>query len=538
MSVNKAKNLHPVALITAFSMLVLLSACASPIAGRIADKATPKASPIRATTYLGESLRCLDRMLARADIQAENSMGIRSRLFVGVPADSVGNNAGLREMILTALHQATRTSRYIPVSDYMDKDLFQYASHGGRISSPPAPMDTSAPLSLQGDDLYITGAVTQSDKNVSAQTAGGGIGFNGHAAGAGYEQGESTIGIDLRLSHLNTYIINSVANMAVTQEKDRSAEAEITFGKFGAGAEFGLATKEGQHQAVRMLVELSVAELLGDYAQVPYWECLSVKHNNPAVRRQMIDWFEHHTRKGTLLAFFKKRLQRTGDYDAAKDDRSVIAHFQHRKGLTPTGELSFETFTTLIRETGESIPDVKYPSHKKGLTRKSFVQRGENRPYTDKKSTIDITMPKGKKTKNLQEITLLRLRKISLQGGAVRISAALNGVGYLACFYQDRSGRLSRIYPNSYQKNAYIEAESVTIPKTGTNFSIIPGKATENEGEALVMCGASHKVNPAAITELTPDEGKFGLHIPENREDILMLLQQADPNMRIQGIRL
>jgi curli biogenesis system outer membrane secretion channel CsgG len=524
MSVNKAKNTQSAALITITGALLLLQACVAPdTSGRIAEQATPKASPVRARSYFGENLRCLDHMLARADVQAENGMGIRSRLLVGVPADSVGNNAGLREMILTALHQATRTSRYIAVSDYMDKDLFQSTFYGGRVSGSPAPPDSSAPLSLQGNDLYITGAVTQSDKNVSATTAGGGFGFGGSAVGAGYERGEGTVAIDLRLSHLSTYLINSVANMAVIQEKDRSTEAEITFGKFGAGAEFGWATKEGQHQAVRMLVELSVAELLGDYAQVPYWECLSVKENNPAVRGQMIDWYEHHARKGTLRAFFRKRLQHAGDYDAAENDRGAVAHFQHRKNLTPTGELSFETFVALIRETGEDAP------------RTTVAARAEP-AQEDAPGSAAIATPEEEK-KQRPALTALTLHKTALTGGAVRISVRPDGASYLACFYQDRLGRLSRIYPNPHRSEAHIEAENVTIPDVGSGFSIIPGKE-ESEGSALVICGASSKANPAAIAELTPEEGKFGLRIPESREDILRLLQQADPDMRIQAMLL
>lgn len=498
---------------------LLLQSCAAPEARNTltAEKATPKTPATRAQSRYGESLRCLDRMLEQTGMRAENAAGIPVRMLVGIPSDSVGNSAGLREMLLTALYLATKRSRYLLVSDYMDKDLFQTTFYGGRVSGSPAPPSTSDAMNLTVEDLYITGAVTQSDKNVDTVTAGGGIGFDGNSIGAGYENGTGTVAVDLRLSRMNTYLINSVSNLAVVEEKDKSVEAEISIGKFGAGGEFGWATKEGAHAAVRMLVELSVAELLGEYAQIPYWECLSVPESNPEVRRRMADWFEENAREGKLRAFFDERLRRTGDYDAANSFPEALAHFQRRHNIAVSGDMSFEAFTALVKDTGEM----------QAKRRKS--------PRNGMKSVAvnETAAPVSAKT-----LTQLKMEKTARPDGSVTVRLETDAPAHLWCYYGDRQGRVSRIYPNPARPQSYVTAKSVTVPQKGAPFAIKPGEPDEGPEPAVIVCAASSSEKTGAQPELTPQPGKYGLPLNDGWRAVPDLLRAADPEVKMQAAPL
>jgi len=55
-------------------------------------------------------------------------------------------------------------------------------------------------------------------------------------------------------------------------------ESDFSIGKltkFGVDFQMNFSFREGNHTAIRTLVELGIIELIGKYARLPYWECLS-----------------------------------------------------------------------------------------------------------------------------------------------------------------------------------------------------------------------------------------------------------------------
>ena len=64
-------------------------------------------------------------------------------------------------------------------------------------------------------------------------------------------------------------------SMSVTVSQ-KSKEKEMGFAMFGSGIGLSgsIQQKQGLHAAIRLLIETSVLELMGEYYKVPYWRCI------------------------------------------------------------------------------------------------------------------------------------------------------------------------------------------------------------------------------------------------------------------------
>jgi RPA family protein len=136
--------------------------------------------------------------------------------------------------------------------------------------------------------IVIAGGITEFDKELIEKkrelkgkaSVGDNFGSNyDYDGGAGYKAGSamSRMTLDLQLMEYQTQTympgvqtINSI-NL-------RKTELGWSVGFFfegnGFSFDYSLNKKQGKYQALRLLVELSVLEVLGKYFDVPYWQCL------------------------------------------------------------------------------------------------------------------------------------------------------------------------------------------------------------------------------------------------------------------------
>jgi RPA family protein len=136
--------------------------------------------------------------------------------------------------------------------------------------------------------IVIAGGITEFDKDLiekkrelkSKASVGDNFGSNyDYDGGAGYKAGSgvSRMTLDLQLMEYQTQTyfpgvqtINSI-NL-------RKTELGWSVGFFfegnGFSFDYSLNKKQGKYQALRLLVELSVLEVLGKYFDVPYWQCV------------------------------------------------------------------------------------------------------------------------------------------------------------------------------------------------------------------------------------------------------------------------
>lgn len=136
--------------------------------------------------------------------------------------------------------------------------------------------------------IVIAGGITEFDKELiekkrelkTKADVGDNFGSNyQYDGGAGYKAGSgiSRMTLDLQLMEYQTQTYLSGVQ-TINSINLRKTELGWSVGFFFEGNgftfDYSLNKKQGKYQALRLLVELSVLEVLGKYFDVPYWKCV------------------------------------------------------------------------------------------------------------------------------------------------------------------------------------------------------------------------------------------------------------------------
>jgi hypothetical protein len=143
-------------------------------------------------------------------------------------------------------------------------------------------------------DVLITGAITQFDRAQSSVGKGNdlsilfgkGTGETDAAASQKYATTLSTLTIDFNLVDFNRQVMLPRMQAANSMRVlNQTSDRAFDFAIYGNGFGFSSNTRylQGRHNAIRVLVDLSVLQLLGRYTNVPYWRCIPNAHPDPVV---------------------------------------------------------------------------------------------------------------------------------------------------------------------------------------------------------------------------------------------------------------
>jgi curli biogenesis system outer membrane secretion channel CsgG len=327
----------------AVGTLLALSACGQVTPETVLVAAQPAADPVRPLTPYSEALRCINQ-------QIRTATGHAVTLTVGSVPDATGRiTPGLRDMVTSAAAEVTAGGQRFDLTEVaVVPDLgFNYA---GIRPHPGGALIGIGQIRLN-NGLQLIGSLTQADRgNQSSNIAVGGS-YQNNNIDAAKTDDISTLALDLRLVDITNglSIVNTTRSMLAVQTRGSSANAAMTIGSFGLSFSYSLTRQEGAHQAVRTLIELSVAELLGQAARVPYWVCLKVDRRNPAVVERIARWFTAMTPAGREQDV-RERLRSAGYQITAAPGSAAdaIVAFQRANSLVPSGRADFETYAQLV----------------------------------------------------------------------------------------------------------------------------------------------------------------------------------------------
>lgn len=468
-----------------------LAGCALPPPERTYLDQQPKTAPVRNMTSFTPALQCMDQLLQAT---GKNNFMITS---AGIPDATGQMQAGTKEMLISTIAKMSTKSNAFTFVDFdLDKRDVLAAQQLIGIQA-----------GFEVPRYYIRGAITQVDKGVITDRIGGGIGFSLGSGGSssnstssstssstinssdrkgtlGYSSdiGTSVITIDLNMGDLVTRRIIpgvSTSNSIVVTRKGTGFDADAQIEKFGVAFEFSMDRSEGSHQALRTLVELTLIEVLGKFAGVPYWSCLQVKQTDPGAlvkAHSQYEELESDTEAGNepLLKAIVTGLVaggylgNTGDIRDAGDPRlkQAVAKYQADNDLVATGRLSFELYYSMLN---------------KGLIQPGGTVTGGVKPASKPATaggSINVYMSTSHGTTPTYRV-----------GERLDLNAQVSEDGYLYCYYGDETGKIARIYPNRYTPNPYLSAgQRVNIPSRDAQFSI---EFTDPGSRQEVLCLAS-----------------------------------------------
>ncbi len=461
-------------LFMAAALALLFGACATPGNQAAYTSRTPGLDPQTTRTVYSGALACMDDLL--------QSYGPQGTIItsVGIP-DATGQvQVGSRDMLMSAISDMTRRSGAFT---YVDLDVTREESLAIHGNSPDK-------TSLWPTYL-IRGTISGLDESVIDVSKGLSFGVelseNDAAAAYANSRTSSVVSLDLFIVRSKDLVLLpglKASNSLAISRAGSASEAGITIKQVGLDFSVEQEESESLAHAVRTLIELGTVELIGKFAQVPYWRCLQVEGTNPVVMKEAADWYADMDEDEKILFSQRVLIARgefagpaTGELDAAT--KAAIVRYQQVNGLIPTGRLSFELYHSMLgndrpAEVGEPV---------------TFIEQDETPdPVADQVPVrepllLTLTSARG------SQPSFAPNEMLSIQVGASRDA-------YVYCYYRDGADRISRIYPNQFQPDPYLPAgQYVTVPPVDaaghpTRFGIRfehPGAAEE------VACLASDR---------------------------------------------
>lgn len=451
----------------------------------------PLVAPQRSISSFSDGLACMDQMLR------DQHVGTTLVTSKSIPDVSGKAPVAAKEMIITALSQMSRTSNAFRFVDFEVEMVRQ-----DTVQNLTSLLLPSSQMQIKKPALYISGAISYLDSGVSNERYGAGISGEKWELGFSRDRVATLVGLEL---HLGDFVSRTLipgidsANEIAIGNSGHGGDAGGRIRKNGIQFNIGRDLSQGVGPAVRTLVELGTIELVGRWARLPYWQCLSMDHTHPAHQRQLRDWFEAML-PAERVRFFQNALRRTGHFVGPIDGRdspalrTAIRGYQESANAVPSGFPNFEAYERLMREyvaldgegrlarigwvaqeprtqtlletlEGTAGPAIATPE------REAAASEREARGLT---VSMRVNAPEGKAS----------------VGDALEFNVVTSRTAFLACFYRDGQNRIARIYPNPLQSARRVQGNRAVLVPDSSNpntFSI----EMSTPGREAALCLAS-----------------------------------------------
>ena len=466
------------ALLAGVTLLTLLTACAVPANVRndtkfqsyasAADR--PSMRPVRSMSNFSESLMCMDRMFREAQLPTTL---ITSKQ---IPDFSTRVAVATKDMIITALSQMSRLSNAFRYVDY-EVDIARQDT----VQNLTTILLNNNQIQLQRPALYFSGAIAFVDQNVLNNRTD--IGTSGTRLDTGLSQNRNATIVALEL-HLGDFRSRTLipgldsANEVIIGNGGQGLDLAGRIGRYGVQFNVGRDYTQGTGAAVRTLVELATIELVGKWARVPYWQCLTLEQTNPNFQRQIRDWYD----EGSPLVYnnLVQRSLMSQGYLASRgvaldgDSAELIAalgKFQADSGMVVSGVVDFATYERALRnfvtldkdgqmvQVGWSPTSASLASAATGALPKARDVASGNR------AAPAYGAPPFARTIDMQVENVLIGRTAFEVGEQIFVSATLSRSSHMYCFLNEAGGTVMRLLPNASNPNSLMSAnQAVRIP--------------------------------------------------------------------------
>lgn len=448
-----------------------------------AIESRPVVRPVRAITSFSESLACMDRVFRDARI------GTTLIASKQIPDASGRMSVGTKEMVVTALSQMSRVSNAFRYVDY-EVDIVRQDT----VQNMTALMLMANQIQLQRPALYVSGAITYVDQNVLSNGGQAGTSATRLETGISADNNATVVGLELHLGDFRTRTLVpgiDSANEVVFGSRGLGLDVAARLGRYGVQLNLSRTTSVGGGASVRTLVELGMIELLGKWARVPYWQCLMLDQTHPEFQRQLRDWFDE-MESPARVALVQRALATRGYLQGPFDGivtpgfRSGLARFQADEKLVVSGELGYESYERLMRDYVEIDSDGR-------LVRVGWSPAGGDlarRTWPDPSAATAVGMTAAPQSQvaDVQIANTQLVPGVFTAGERIYLTASTSVTSHMYCFYQDSSRRVTRLYPNMFQRSSLVQGNfAVRMPDW---LSTNPGFAVEanSAGRELIKC--------------------------------------------------
>lgn len=472
----------------------LLSGCATPANPRqdanyqsyasAADR--PTVRPVRSVSSFSDSLMCMDRMFREAQLPTTL---ITSKQ---IPDFSTKVPVATKDMIITALSQMSRLSNAFRYVDY-EVDIARQDT----VQNLTTILLNNNQIQLQRPALYFSGAIAFVDQSVLGNRLSAGTASSKLDTGYSRNRNATIIGLELHLGDFRSRTLIpglDSANEVIISSGGQGLDLAGRIGTYGVQFNVGRDYTQGAGAAVRTLVELATIELVGKWARVPYWQCLTLEQTNPHFQQQLRDWFDEgsplvHNQLVQRSLMSQGYLADTGlPVDANNPElRTALGKFQADAAMVVSGVVDFATYERVLRNFVALGKDG------------ALVQVGWTPTHP---APLAFAAAPPMRTIGLQVKNVLIGRTAFEVGEQVFVSASLSRASHLYCFLHEAGGAVLRLLPNATNPSALLSAsQAIRIPDW---MSPTPGFIMDSTsaGTERLGCFATAEDMTAQLPEL------------------------------------
>ena len=462
----------------------------------------PAMRPVRSISNFSDSLICMDHLLRAASLPPTL---ITSKQFI----DFSGKvPVATKDMVVTSLSRMSRLSNAFRFVDY-EVDIARQDT----VQNLTTILLNNNQMQLQRPALYVSGAIAFVDQNVLDSRVSAGLSYTRFSPGVSKSVSTTVVGLEAQLGDFRTRTIVpglESANELVISGSGDGVNVAGSIGAVGLQLTTGRDYAMGMGAAMRTLVDLAMIELVGKWARVPYWQCLTLDQSDPNFQRQMRDWFDQ-SGPGGQLQLVRSSLTNQGYLPAGSDGlalnspalRAALSRFQADRGIVVSGRVDFPTYEAALRNFVALGDDG-------ALTRIGWTSGGTTQVATADGGTaaaIGLTTPAPWTIDlRLENPQPAGERPAFTEGEQVFLSASVSRASHLYCYFADSGGTVMRLLPNALQPHSLVSANNaVRIPDwmaPNPGFILDAGKP----GTESVTCMATSE---DATPKLPP-----GLQVP------------------------
>lgn len=434
-------------------LVVLALACLAAACAKRKEITLPTEAPLQKATPYSEALARLGRLTKlfgseRIFIQAQpvqDSTGTAQAGGAEIPFD-------VTEMLKSSVNKIGGSIVFVPYEPQyiQNQSALQYTTLAGKARP----------------DVMITGAITEFDRSIDVvldqESGEGEVGTIAAILGeVQTRRAMSRVGLDLNMVDVATLSMLPRIQAVNTINVFKAAQDdELAFSLLGAtfGLKGSVKRIQGVHAAVRVLVEMSVLQVIGRRLELPYWKCVDAGAKpDPVVLENVRERFAAAD-DAARLRMVRKLLRLYGLADLPADgplDRELSAAL-----------LAFEQAYGVPAET---------------VDENLYEQLFRKVPLFGEKSRIATApaqglRPSGPPMPKAAELTvkLWTDKQEYREGEAVSISLFCERDFYGRILYLTASGEIVQLVPNELKPDGFFRGgKTYTIPAAGDAFNLV-----------------------------------------------------------------
>jgi hypothetical protein len=479
-----------------FLMMLLMSGCG--LNPHNADVDLNESLPEAKDTIFSKAIGSLGMM---SQIYSDKKLKIMPQAIADVTGSSVATNAEIprdvTEMVKSTLNSVGGNVMFIPYdpqfmqntavtgySDYADKILPEVVISGGITEFDRA-------LVSKGDST---------DVDIEMPNMGG-VNFNDNN-----KSSLASVTLDFNLIDFRTFAgipriqaINSVKLSKSTKED--SFGFTIKSATFGAKGD--IKKVQGRHAAVRLIVQLSMIEIIGRYQKLPYWHLIpGASRDEIVIDGVLTDFYamtnaQQLTKAQEFLYLSGYLAEVNGQLDSAT--QTALQKFATDKKVS-SSTLNQEMYLALF----ENVPIDHATVQKRKMLKNTLAM-----PIESAQSVQIQQSPRPAPAVEIKETGSITLSTDKSQyriGEQLNVNFSVDEPLYVRIVVINSKGEISTLFPNPYQSDNYCKPNrAYKIPSAGAGFTLDISAPT---GTDKIRAIASKKPIPSDALHFTAD-GNF-----------------------------